>query len=66
MLKRFWCKFAHSRASWPIHGQYYCLQCGTKYRVLWDQRQESPALEETNKRTHGLVLELFGAERTQE
>jgi hypothetical protein len=38
--KRYWCKLAHKRTTWPIHGHYVCLQCGTEFPVLWERIRE--------------------------
>src|SRR5215469_8658833 len=40
MVKRYWCKLTHKRTTWPIHGHYICLQCGSEFPVLWDKVQE--------------------------
>jgi hypothetical protein len=33
---RVWCKRAHTRAMWPIHGHYICAQCLRQYPVFWE------------------------------
>jgi len=31
-----WCKRMHTRAMWPIHGRYTCLQCLRQHPVTWE------------------------------
>jgi len=38
--RKFWCRFAHKRTTWPMHGRYVCFECGTVFPVLWDRSQE--------------------------
>jgi hypothetical protein len=45
-MKKYWCRFAHKRTSWPIHEHYECFQCGTVFPVQWDESQERSTREE--------------------
>lgn len=35
-IGRLWCKKAHTRRMWPIHGRYICAQCLRQHPVAWD------------------------------
>jgi hypothetical protein len=35
-IARLWCKRAHTRPMWPIHGRYICAQCLRQHPVAWD------------------------------
>lgn len=36
-IARLWCKRAHARPMWPIHGRYICAKCLRQQAVAWDR-----------------------------
>ena len=36
-IGRLWCRFAHTKAMWPVHGKYICPQCLREHRVYWEE-----------------------------
>jgi hypothetical protein len=36
-IARLWCKRAHTRPMWPIHGRYTCAKCLRQHPVAWDR-----------------------------
>jgi hypothetical protein len=30
-----WCAVMHNSPMWPIHGEYKCRDCGTRFPVPW-------------------------------
>lgn len=41
-IATFWCKRAHGRPMWPIHGRYICAQCMRQHPVAWDIAAAGP------------------------
>ncbi len=33
-----WCRMAHREISWPVCGEYVCLNCLRRFRVRWGAR----------------------------
>jgi hypothetical protein len=46
-ISEAWCQTMHKRSSWPMHGRYYCLECGREFEVAWTEssRPQSHAAE---------------------
>ncbi len=50
-MRELWCKAAHGRPMWPMHGKYICSSCFREYPVKWGeetatvQRREISYLE---------------------
>jgi hypothetical protein len=49
-IATLWCKRAHTRSMWPIHGRYICAQCLRQHPVAWD----GPKV--TGAQNHRLIL----------
>ncbi|MGP8244142.1 MAG: hypothetical protein ACLQVN_06450 [Bryobacteraceae bacterium] len=41
-IASFWCRVAHTKAMWPMHGKYICPRCLREYPVVWGE-VEAPA-----------------------
>ena len=36
-IASFWCRVAHTKAMWPMHGRYICPQCLREHPVFWEE-----------------------------
>ena len=34
-LGELWCRWMHTKSSWPMNGRYQCLVCGRQYVIPW-------------------------------
>jgi len=40
-IASFWCRVAHTKAMWPMHGRYICPQCLREHPVFWEETEAS-------------------------
>jgi len=38
-IANFWCRVAHTKAMWPMHGKYICPQCLREHPVFWEEAE---------------------------
>jgi hypothetical protein len=43
-IASFWCRVAHTKAMWPMHGKYICPQCLREYPVFWQDSNRPASL----------------------
>ena len=36
-IASFWCRVAHTKAMWPMHGKYICPRCLREHPVFWEE-----------------------------
>ena len=47
-IANLWCRVAHTKAMWPMHGKYICPQCLRQHPVFWDGIDEPAPVAAVN------------------